>query len=87
MRLVIVAIRDRAADVFGQPSFVPALGSAIRGFADEINRPDEKNTFWKHPEDFDMYELGSYDDAGATFELLEKPRQVAVGKDLQRKEV
>lgn len=87
MKLIICSVRDRAADVFGQPFYTPALGQAIRSFSDEINRADEKSTLFNHPEDFDLYELGSYNDADASFELLEKPRQVAVGKDLSRKEV
>lgn len=86
MRLVIVAIRDRAVDAFGTPFFVPALGGALRSFADEVNRrdPEGKNQLAAHPEDFDLYELGSYNDGDAKFELLEKPRQVAIGKDQVR---
>lgn len=84
MKLVIVAIRDRASNAFGRPNFVVALGQALRGFGDEINRKAEDNQLSQHPEDFDMYELGSYEDTDATFELLERPRQVAVGKDLVR---
>lgn len=81
MRLIVVAIRDRAANVFGVPSFVPSLGSAVRSFSDEVNRPGENNVLNRHPEDFDLYELGVYDDNSGTFETL-TPRQVAVGKDL-----
>lgn len=85
MILHVVVVRDRAADVFGTPSFVPAVGSAIRGFGDEINRVDANNMFSKHPEDFDLFLLGTYDDSCARFELLEAPRQIAIGKDLVRK--
>lgn len=86
MKLIICSVRDRAADVFGQPFYVPALGQAVRSFSDEINRADQKNDLFKHPEDFDLYELGSWEDATASFDLLESPRQVAIGKDLARKE-
>lgn len=79
----IVAVRDRAADVYGQPTCVASLGAAIRGFGDEINRPADNNQFHKHPEDFDLYEIGSYDDATAELTPI-RPRQVAVGKDLVR---
>lgn len=86
MKLVIVAIRDRAVNAFGMPNFVPALGGAMRSFADEVNRKDSegRNQLSAHPEDFDLFELGTYDDQEAVFELLERPRQVAVGKDLVR---
>lgn len=84
MRLVIVAIRDRAIDAYGTPFFVPHLGGAVRSFSDEVNRRDEKNQLNQHPEDFDLYELGFYDDATGAFELHERPRQVSVGKDQVR---
>lgn len=84
MILFVVCIRDRAADVFGTPNFVTSLGSAIRGFADEVNRPAENNMLNKHPEDFDMFHLGSYDDSSAEFKCG-PPKQIAVGKDLKIK--
>lgn len=81
MKYFVVVVRDRAADVFGTPNFVNSIGGAIRGFADEINRVDANNMFNKHPEDFDLFKLGSYDDATAVFECG-LPVQLAVGKDL-----
>lgn len=84
MKVVIVALKDRATDTFGVPSFVPHLGGALRSFADEVNRKGEGNQLAAHPEDFDLFELGVYDDSKGSFEVLERPRQVAVGKDLVR---
>lgn len=85
MKYKVVCVRDRAADCFGQPQFVLSVGAAIRGFGDEINRAADNNGFYKHPEDFDLYELGTFDDQDATFECSESPRQIAIGKDLVRK--
>lgn len=79
----ILAIRDRAADVFGTPIFTASTGGAIRSFSDEINTPREGNNFNKHPDDFDLYYLGTFNDEAAEFDLLKKPEQVAVGKDLK----
>jgi hypothetical protein len=79
----IVAIRDRAGDVFAQPIFVTNLGGALRSFADEINRKAENNQLNTHPEDFDLFEIGSYNDETAAIES-QMPRQLAVGKDLIR---
>nr|QRQ90059.1 MAG: nonstructural protein [Microviridae sp.] len=83
MQYKILAIRDRAADVFGQPIFTSSVGGAIRAFSDEINTPREGNNYNRHPEDFDLYHLGSFDDESAEFTLFKKPEQVAVGKDLK----
>lgn len=83
MKLQIVAVRDRTADVFAQPVFVANLGGAIRSFGDEINRREPGNALAQHPEDYDLYHLGEYDDSDGSF-VTDKPRQVAVGKDLVR---
>lgn len=82
MRYKIVAIRDRAADAFGVPNFVVAVGAAIRTFGDECN--NKESPLGQHPEDFDLYSLGEFDDADASFIAEGPPRQIAVGKDLVR---
>lgn len=81
MKMHIICVRDRSADVFGQPNFVLSIGAAVRNFTDEINREAPDNIMNRHPADFDLYDLGMYDDNNASFECG-PPRQIAVGKDL-----
>lgn len=76
--LQICAIRDRAIDAFGQPIFVTHTGAAVRSFADEIN--NQQSELAKHPEDYDLYHLGTYDAETGAIES-HKPRQLAIGKD------
>lgn len=85
MRYKILAVRDRALDAYGQPFFASSTGGAIRSFADEINRKAEGNQLNKHPEDFDLYYLGEFDDNTGEFDPS-RPSQIAVGKDLLIKE-
>lgn len=79
----VVAIRDRAIDAFGQPVFVANTGGAIRSFGDEIRKPstpERPNALHDHPDDYDLYLIGTYDDAtGELFSM--RPEQIAVGKD------
>lgn len=84
MKLEIIAVRDRAANCYGQPQFVPNLGAAIRSFGDEVNRADTNNPLYNHPEDFDLYHLGWYGDGDAYFELMQSPKQIAVGANYKR---
>jgi len=81
MKAIIFCVRDRAANVFGQPQFTASTGSAIRGFTDGVNRKDAQNIMNAHPEDFDLYLLGTYDDNTGEFET-HTPKQIAVGKDV-----
>lgn len=81
MRYKVFSIRDRAADVFGQPFFCANGAVAIRMFTDEVNRPDQNSNLYRHPEDFDLYYLGDFDDAAGEM-IPEHPVQIAVGKDV-----
>jgi hypothetical protein len=83
MKTQICAIKDRASDAFSQPMFMPSVGIAIRSFTDEINKQDENNNLFKHPDDFDLWHLGEYDDNGAKFVLFEDPVQLAIGKQVK----
>lgn len=84
MKYVIVSVRDRAANAFGRPFFVATRGQAIRSFSDEVNTKREGNALQAHPEDFDLYELGVFDEDTGQFENNHVPTQIAVGKDVVR---
>lgn len=82
MILQVVCVRDRGSQAFGQPNFVLSIGGATRGFTDEVNRVDPNNVMNKHPEDFEFYHLGTFDDQDAKLELFDRPRLVCVAKDV-----
>ena len=69
MQLTLCTVKDRAADAYGRPMFVPSTGIAIRSFSDEVNRNDENNQMYNHSDDFDLYELGTFDDNTGLFSL------------------
>lgn len=81
MRFHVLSVHDRAADVFATPTFHLSVGSAIRAFTDEINRDDPGNILFKHSEDFDLYDMGTFLDNTGMFEVG-IPRLIAVGKDV-----
>ena len=74
MKYVIGAVRDSKADCFNRPIFMQSVGVMIRSFQDEVNRAAEDNQMYKHPGDFAIYELGSYDDATAVMDMHEQPK-------------
>lgn len=80
MKQVVVSVKDRAADAFGRPAFVPSVGVAIRSFTDEINRDHPDNQMFGHPDDFDLYELAMYDDSTGVVEMLDTPKLLILGK-------
>lgn len=83
MKLVLCTVKDRAADAYGRPMFVPSVGVAIRSFSDEVNRKDPDNQLFNHPDDFDLYELGEFDDNTGLFDLHDQPKLLSLGKQVK----
>jgi hypothetical protein len=83
MKQIICTVKDRAADAYGRPMFVPSAGVAIRSFSDEINRNNADNQLYNHPDDFDLYELGEFDDNTGLFALHEQPKLLSLGKQVK----
>lgn len=84
MIFFVCSVRDRAADVYQAPFFVPSVGVAKRSFHDAINSSDPNNPMASHCEDFDLFSLGTYDDHTARFTLNQDPVQIAIGKDCRK---
>lgn len=79
MKLVMCAVKDRQLGAFMTPFFVPSEGVAIRAFIDEVNRKDDANMLWRHPEDHDLYCLGTLQQEDAEFRLESSPRLLLAG--------
>jgi len=75
MKLTVCTVRDIKAESFGTPFYVPALGIAIRSLTDEVNK-NENSQLRNHSGDFDLYELGLYDDANGQHLLYEVPKLI-----------
>lgn len=85
MVLIVLSVYDRAAQAYGRPLFMPAVGVAVRSFTDEVNREDAQNDMFKHPEHFELFELGSFDDSSGRFTLHQDPRSVCAAVNVSTK--
>lgn len=56
--LKMFAVRDVKADQFLSPFCSPNGGSALRSFCDAVQ--NENSLINKHPEDYQLYEVGEY---------------------------
>ena len=84
MKYYMVTIRDNVAATYRVPACVPNIGGFLRSLGDEVNRAAQDNEFYKHPEDFEVFQLGSYDDETADFEILARPTSLALLKSMVR---
>ena len=78
----VMCVRDAAIESFGRPFFVPHVGQALREFTDEVRSTSSDSVVAKHPEDYDLYHLGTFDPKDGSFSVLDIPRRIAFGKDL-----
>lgn len=77
----IYAVKDLAVQAYGQPFFVRAKGEALRSFQDEVNKRDGQSSIAQHPEDYELYYIGDWDDL--TGEITpHEPELIARAKDL-----
>lgn len=68
MRYEIYTIYDSAAKIFNQPFYARARGEAIRNFIELAN--DDNTTIGKHPEDYSLHFIGTFDDQNGDVEQL-----------------
>ena len=84
MKTNVFAVYDSKAEMYQGPVFVPAVGAAIRAFADAVNDP--KTELSKHPGDYVLYQIAMFNDASGTFENLEPAKHLGIGSDYVRME-
>jgi len=81
MEIKSYAIYDSKTKTFDRPMFMLTNGQAIRGWETVCN--DEKSDYYKYPDDFTLFEIGSYDDSKGNFTNLMTP--VSLGLAAQYK--
>lgn len=82
MNKPMYAVRDSAMDAFHAPFFAPSNGVAMRSFRDEVVRKDGSSMMQAHPEDFELYIVGHYEeDTGVLLPLESGPTMLLRGKD------
>lgn len=74
----IYTVLDRAVLAHGTPIFTRARGEAVRSFMDECKNPDSMLS--KHPEHYEMYFIGTYNEETAELTPHE-PERVAMAID------
>lgn len=75
--LIVVSVRDKLSDIYSQPMYFPTQGMAVRAFQDALKDP--QNNIQKHPDDYDLYQLGEWDDTTGAFKNETPPKLIAQG--------
>lgn len=75
------SIYDSKAQNYHIPYFLKNEAIAIREFADLVNDP--KTSINKHPEDYTLFNLGTWDDQNAQFKQNKSPKALGTGVEFQ----
>lgn len=70
----VFTIYDSKVNAYMNPIFLRSKGEAIRVLQHTVNSPDHQ--FNKNPEDFTLFELGSFDEMTSKFTLHAAPVSV-----------
>lgn len=71
MILVIYSVYDSKVGAYLQPFFMRSRGEASRAFTEAV--ADSNSPFCKHPDDFVLFELGTFDDSTGLFDMFSAP--------------
>lgn len=80
MVLIVMAVRDSAVGAYLRPFYAPSVGAAMRSFYDEVNRKDSE--MFRHPDDYELFELGEFEEVSAVFSMKSVPRSVCRAKEV-----
>jgi len=75
MQLKAYSVYDNKALRYFPPYFASTDGEAVRNFADMAN--DSQTNIGRHPSDYVLYFVGSYDDSNGLFQAEQPMRHVA----------
>ncbi len=65
MMLHVFSVLDLKAQLFMRPFYEQSHGTALRAFSDAVI--EDGHPFGKHPEDYHLFFLGSFDEETASF--------------------
>lgn len=77
---IFVSVRDNATETFARPFCVSHPRQAVRSFSDETNNPESEIN--KHAEDYELWQLGSFDDASGV--ITSEPTRLVRASDLKK---
>lgn len=61
----VFGVYDQKVNAFMQPFTMESEGQALRAFSDHVNNPE---SIWcRHPKDFTLYCLGTFDESSGEF--------------------
>lgn len=85
MKLKVFSVFDSKVGAYMAPFFMRSSGEAIRAMINTAR--DTQSQFFKFPDDYTLFEIGSFDDATAKFDMPSTPFSLGLVSELLSLEV
>lgn len=72
-------VYDSKVEAFLPPFFMASRGAALRSFGDTCN--DKNHHFNKHPEDYTLFLIGTFDDSNSEIKPLDTPHSLGLAQE------
>lgn len=80
----LYTMHDKAMDTYGPPMAFATDAVAVRALQDEMQNPE--SMFRKHPDDFVIYRIGTWDDANGQVINYTRDRVIAISALMEPKQ-
>lgn len=80
MQLKLYSVRDSKGEVYSPPFLAKTPGEAERSFHGLVKDP--KTQVGQYPEDYDLYQIGTFDDVAGKIVGLDTPQHIVKAVNL-----
>lgn len=84
MKMVMSCVHDIKGETYSKPWFTPTAAAAVRSFTDLVNDPQNGHTIFSHPEDYVLYEMGTFEDSIGEFITHPIPKHLVSGSSVKK---
>nr|QJB20120.1 MAG: nonstructural protein [Microvirus sp.] len=84
MELNVYSVLDLKTKAFTTPFYAKTRGEAIRSFTTAVNEGQKDNMWHKYPEDFALYEIGTWDDNLGQFSMKDSKDNLGLAIQFKR---
>lgn len=85
MNVKIYSVYDVKTAIYNVPMFAHNAGHVIRVFTDQCDNPD--SPYHAHPEDYQLFEVGGWDDHSGEIKTMAKPHLVITATEIANREL
>lgn len=81
-KISMFTVYDSKVEAYLPPFYTRSIGEALRSWEEAVNDPN--TAFAKHPADFTLFHIGTFEDSTAQMELFDAKRAISNALEAKR---